>query len=221
MTTIILLRYVLKNSAYFVTQYSFGYSTLKSFTICALFTNTKMAVLRSCAVFLAFLFITDARGDAYTSGLSNRIVVTSRVGCEIVTSRPPCPATLLNSDLAVEYETDAEMVNITIDDLRAEYSLGDDCAQTLTKIYCSKITPRCYENGTKYFENVTESCSKVDRICPKDSVEEGLCKDLKIGWQPLDACVMPTARINGSCPQPKSKVMAFFPPLENYLHLQD
>ena len=131
-------------------------------------------------------------------------VSSNRLGCEMVESQEPCPATLLSPDLAIDYETDTGMVNITLDDARA-LNASAECISALTTTYCSKLIPRCYPNGSKDFGDARKACLKANKTCPQDSLEAP-CETIKVGLQPLSRCVEPSKDINGSCPKPKYKV---------------
>ncbi len=132
-------------------------------------------------------------------------VSSERFGCEKVYSQHPCPATTLNPDLAIDYETDTDMVNITLDDVRIN-NASQECISALTTTYCSSLTPRCFVNGSREYRDARMACLKANATCPSDSLEDELCESLKVGLHSLSACVKPSKPINGSCPQPKFKV---------------
>ncbi|XP_028411265.1 uncharacterized protein LOC114533846 [Dendronephthya gigantea] len=131
-------------------------------------------------------------------------VSSNRLGCVMVKSQEPCPATSLSPDLAIDYETDTEMVNISLDEARMA-NASAECISALTTTYCSKLTPRCYPNGSKGYGDARKACIKARRECPQDSLETP-CETLEVGLQPLSRCVKPSKAINGSCPQPKYKM---------------
>lgn len=130
---------------------------------------------------------------------------SNRLGCEKVRSQQPCPATSLSPDLAIDYHTDVEMVNITLDDVKMN-NASQECISALTTAHCSSLTPRCFVNGSKDYGDARTACWQANKTCPLDSLKEGYCNSLKVGLQPLSACVKPSKPINGSCPQPKFKV---------------
>ena len=141
-----------------------------------------------------------------TQGDKTQFYVSSeRLGCELVDSIQPCPATVLSPDLAIDYETDATMANFTLDDAR-KMNASDECISALTTSICSSITPQCYLNGSKDFSDARAACVKANETCPEDAFDRMICKSLKVGRYPLSPCVKPTKPINGTCPQPKFKV---------------
>jgi hypothetical protein len=160
-----------------------------------------MACYYACLILCLFLMMVQrGAGDD-----SQFYVSSNRLGCEMVHSVHPCPATQLNPELAIDYETDADMVNLTLDDASAA-NASQECILALRKTYCSVFTPRCFVNGSRDYGDARMDCWKANRTCPLDIFKEGLCESLQVGLQPLGACVKPSKPIKGSCPQPKLKV---------------
>ena len=147
-----------------------------------------------------FLLAKKGAGDE-----SQFYVSSNRFGCEKVDSVHPCPATHLNPDLAFDYETDADMVNITLDEVKMN-NASQECISALTTTYCSSLTPRCFVNGSRDYGDARMECWKANRTCPFETLEKGLCESLRVGQHPASPCVKPSKPINGSCPQPKLKV---------------
>lgn len=157
-----------------------------------------------CAFLYLFALFYPVRGDA-GSPLDGFYKSSDRLGCDWVQNHTICPATQLNPDLALDYETDAEMVYIMLDEAKMD-NASQECLTALQTTYCSTITPRCFANGSKDYGDTRSACWKATKTCPSDSLEEKLCKTLKVGMQHLSACVLPSTPINGTCPQPKFKV---------------
>jgi hypothetical protein len=145
------------------------------------------------------------QGDTNATDISQFHFSSERLGCDSVSSEYICPASALSPDLALDYETDAEMVNLTLEDIKAN-NASQECISAIITTYCSGFTPRCFVNGSRDYGDARKACWKANRTCPVDSIEEGFCESLKVGLQPLSACVKPSKPINGSCPQPKFKV---------------
>jgi hypothetical protein len=145
------------------------------------------------------------QGDTNATDISQFHFSSERLGCKSVVSEYICPASELSPDLALDYETDAEMVNLTLEDIKAN-NASQECISAIITTYCSVFTPRCFGNGSRDYVDARKACWKANRTCPVDSIEEGFCESLKVGLQPLSACVKPSKPINGSCPEPKFKV---------------
>ena len=161
-------------------------------------------IVYMCAFLYLFALFYHVRGD---TGLrfDDFYKSSDRLGCESVQSQAICPATELNPDLALDYETDAEMVKIMIDEVKMD-NASQECLTALQTTYCSTITPRCFVNGSKDYDDARSACWKAITTCPSNSLEEKLCKTLNVGMQHLSVCVLPSTPINGTCPQPKFKV---------------
>ena len=159
--------------------------------------------LYSCVFFNLLLLFNQVRAGTRSS--DDFYKSYDRLGCELVESHTICPATELNPDLAFDYETDAEVVNIMIEEARMN-NASRDCLIALQTTYCSTITPRCFVNGSKDYGDARSACWKAIRKCPNGTLDEELCKFIKVGMHNLSACVKPSTRINGTCPQPEFKV---------------
>ena len=139
-------------------------------------------------------------------------VFSDRKGCVSVQSQTPCTVSWqLNNYFAKTYKQTNEIA-ATQTKLFRNLGVDSDCVQALQKILCSQVTPKCSTvDDTSDYGDTKTLCNDVYSSCPKNVVDalkkNGLCQLVITGKQPNSpACVAPSTRVTGVCPQPQFKV---------------
>ena len=139
-------------------------------------------------------------------------VFSDRKGCLSVQSQMPCTVSWqLNIYLAKTYNQSCNAVASQIQ-LYKRLGLDNNCVQALQKSLCSQVVPNCSTiNDTSDYGDTKILCDDVYSSCPKNIVDglkkNGFCQSMKTGKQTNSpACVAPSTRVPGVCPQPEFKV---------------
>ena len=138
-------------------------------------------------------------------------VFSDRKGCVSVQSQTPCTVSWqLNTLIAKSYNLSNNVVALQIQSYK-NLGLDNDCVQALQKSLCSQVVPKCSTvDDTSDYGDTKTMCDDVYSSCPKyivDAFKNGFCQSAKTGKQPNSpACVAPSTRVTGVCPQPEFKV---------------
>ena len=139
-------------------------------------------------------------------------VFSDRKGCVSVESQTPCTVSWqLNTYLAKTYNQSNNAVTSQTQ-LYKRLGLDNACVQALQKSLCSQVAPKCSTiDDTSDYGDTKALCDDVYSSCRKNVVDalkkNGLCQLVITGKQPNSpACVAPSTRVTGVCPQPQFKV---------------
>jgi hypothetical protein len=135
-------------------------------------------------------------------------VYSNRKGCMAVQSQPLCPSSQLNPWDATNYIEYIRDMQGILDEFEASNTNNSECITAFKAAYCSKLTPKCFEDGSKDFRNGNSACWKANTTCDNLVILdfEEFCQSIPNGKQFLDECILPSSRIEGSCPQPEYQV---------------
>ena len=138
-------------------------------------------------------------------------VYSNRKGCVAVQSQPLCPASLLNPWHAMNYDDYIRDMQAILDAVERRNVNNTECIAAFRTAFCSKITPKCFEDGSVDYGNGNAQCWKANKTCEDIVVshfDEIICQTIPAeGKQPPVKCILPSSPIGGSCPQPEYKVM--------------
>lgn len=140
---------------------------------------------------------------------SKYYIYANRKGCETIKSQQGiCPESKLNPVYAANYDNSIERTQRIIKNIEDWNKNHRECIIAFKKSFCSRIAPKCFEDGSNDFGDGRDQCWKANRTCRYKYFYdfEGFCLGIPKGKQPLAECIFPSKSINGSCPKPKYKV---------------
>lgn len=79
-----------------------------------------------------------------------------------VQSQPLCPSSQLNPWDATNYIEYIRDMQGILDEVEASNTNNSECITAFKAAYCSKLTPKCFEDGSKDFRNGNAACWKAN-----------------------------------------------------------
>ena len=134
-------------------------------------------------------------------------VYSNRKGCVPVQNHSLCPASELNPKHATNLDDHVKDMQAILDSIEKENANNSVCIEAFKTAYCSKLTPKCFADGSVDFGPGNAACWKANQTCKGSFDFQGFCQSIPDGKQPFQKCILPSDPINGSCPQPEYKVI--------------